>query len=335
MKINKPKSFKDIIEQIGEINVFKYYIPNLKINTPVLSIFRNEKNPSFIVYYRDNKVRYKDFGNGNYKGDCIDLVCQLFNLNKHDAIIKIQEDFGLLKSNSDQELKRVISSLPITKDVKQKKAPDIVVSTRSFNSDELNYWNDYYQDISDLKRENIYVPKKIWINKNPIDLKVSELTFCYYYPENDKWKIYKPNASKEKKWFTNQSFQHIENLDKIQGCKVGIATKSRKDSLILKKALGIDCIVVTQAEDFNCWTSETVERFKKGCKIPYCSADNDLKGNAYSWSMTNNYQFKHVNVPYNIPDLRKPGSFCSDWADLARDYGIEHVYNHFVKKSII
>ena len=91
MKINKPKSFKDIIEQIGEINVFKYYIPNLKINTPVLSIFRNEKNPSFIVYYRDNKVRYKDFGNGNYKGDCIDLVCQLFNLNKHDAIIKIQE----------------------------------------------------------------------------------------------------------------------------------------------------------------------------------------------------------------------------------------------------
>jgi len=50
--------------------------------------------------------------------------------------------------------------------------------------------------------------------------------------------------------------------------------------------------------------------------------------------MTNNYQFKHVNVPYNIPDLRKPGSFCSDWADLARDYGIEHVYNHFIIKNI-
>ena len=78
-----------------------------------------------------------------------------------------------------------------------------------------------------------------------------------------------------------------------------------------------------------------ITKFKKGCKIPYCSADNDLKGNAYSWSMTNNYQFKHVNVPYNIPDLRKPGSYCSDWADLARDYGIEHVYNHFIIKNII
>jgi len=31
MKVNKIKSFKDIINEIGEINIFKYYVPNLKI----------------------------------------------------------------------------------------------------------------------------------------------------------------------------------------------------------------------------------------------------------------------------------------------------------------
>ena len=329
MKINKPKSFKDIIEQIGEINVFKYYIPNLKINTPVLSIFRNEKNPSFIVYYRDNKVRYKDFGNGNYKGDCIDLVCQLFNLNKHDAIIKIQEDFGLLKSNPDQELKRVISSLPITKDVKQKKAPDIVVSTRSFNSDELSYWNDYYQDISDLKRENIYVPKKIWINKNPIDLKVSELTFCYYYPENDKWKIYKPFASKEKKWFTNQAFDHIENIEKVKYCPKVLIAKSKKDKLVLLKALNVTCLITTQAEDITCFNESSIEVLKT-CQEVYTVYDNDLKGKSASWALTNNFGWKHSNVPDRL--LKED---ISDFADFAKFKGIEKVYNHFVQKNII
>lgn len=329
MKINKPKSFKDIIEQIGEINVFKYYIPNLKINTPVLSIFRNEKNPSFIVYYRDNKVRYKDFGNGNYKGDCIDLVCQLFNLNKHDAIIKIQEDFGLLKSNPDQELKRVISSLPITKDVKQKKAPDIVVSTRSFNSDELSYWNDYYQDISDLKRENIYVPKKIWINKNPIDLKVSELTFCYYYPDNDKWKIYKPFASKEKKWFTNQAFDHIENIEKVKYCPKVLIAKSKKDKLVLLKALNFTCLITTQAEDITCFNESSIEVLKT-CKEVYTVYDNDLKGKTASWALTNNFSWKHCNVP---DELLKDG--ISDFADWAKYQGIDKVYTHFKHKNVI
>lgn len=337
MKIKKQVDLKDLIfEKVSQEQIFRFYYPyKFTLNQRCLSCFQKENNPSMIIGTKSQSgdVVFKCF-NSSHKGDCINFVMQMFNLDYLDSLEKIAEDFGL-KESSNIKYEQIIKELPKTTIIKQKKAPDIVVSTRSFNSDELNYWNDYYQDISDLKRENIYVPKKIWINKNPIYLKVSELTFCYYYPENDKWKIYKPRASKEKKWFTNQSFQHIENLDKIQGCKIGIATKSRKDSLILKKALGIDCVVVTQAEDFNCWTPETVEKFKKGCKIPYCSADNDLKGNAYSWSMTNNYQFKHVNVPYNIPDLRKPGSFCSDWADLARDYGIEHVYNHFVKKSII
>jgi hypothetical protein len=327
MKINKPKSFKDIIEQIGEINVFKYYIPNLKINTPVLSIFRNEKNPSFIVYYRDNKVRYKDFGNGNYKGDCIDLVCQLFNLNKHDAIIKIQEDFGLLKSNPDQELKRVISSLPITKDVKQKKAPDIVVSTRSFNSNELDYWNDYYQDISDLKRENIYVPKKIWINKNPIDLKVSELTFCYYYPENDKWKIYFPFKEKSKKWLSNIPLTTSWGLENINKDKNTLICKSKKDYMVCRKIYSY--VTGVQNESIAAFSEDFVNELKKNSKLIYYGGDSDAPGKAASYLITQQFGFKHINpVDRLLPETK-------DWADWAKITNLKTIEDYFKLKNII
>lgn len=327
MKINKPKSFKDIIEQIGEINVFKYYIPNLKINTPVLSIFRNEKNPSFIVYYRDNKVRYKDFGNGNYKGDCIDLVCQLFNLNKHDAIIKIQEDFGLLKSNPDQELKRVISSLPITKDVKQKKAPDIVVSTRTFNSDELSYWNDYYQDISDLKRENIYVPKKIWINKNPIDLKVSELTFCYYYPENDKWKIYFPFREKAKKWLSNIPLQTSWGLENINKDKNTLICKSKKDFMVCRKIYPY--VTGVQNESTAAFSEHFVSKLKENSKLIYYGGDSDAPGKAASYLITQQFGFKHINpVDRLLPQIK-------DFSDWAKKESLGKLNEHFIKKQLI
>ena len=196
MKINKPIDLRKLIfEKVSQEQIFRYYYPyKFTLNQRCLSCFQKENNPSMIIGTKSQSgdIVFKCF-NSFQKGDCISFVMQMFNLDYIDSLEKIAEDFGL-KESSNIKYEQIIKELPKTTIIKQKKAPNIVVSTRPFNSDELSYWNDYYQDISDLKRENIYVPKKIWINKNPIDLKVSELTFCYYYPENDKWKmVYKPS----------------------------------------------------------------------------------------------------------------------------------------------
>lgn len=327
MKILKNKSFKDIINEIGEINIFRYYVPNLKINQVSLSVFRKENHPSFLVYEKEGKIKYKDFGSCNYKGDCIDLVCQLYSLNKHEAIIKIQEDFGLLKPNSSQELKKVIDSLPISKITKKKTAPDIVVATRSFNSEELSYWNDYYQDIEDLKREHIFVPKKIWINKVPLILKSTELTFCYYYPEIDKWKLYKPFAPKDRKWMGNVPLQTswgLENIDKEQNT---IVTKSLKDYMIVRKIYNY--VVGVQNESLAAFSEEFANNLTMGSKKVYYAGDSDIPGKAASYLITENFKWKHLNPPDKyLPEIK-------DWADLAKEKGIEKVYNHLMKKNLI
>jgi len=292
-----------------------------------LSIFRKENHPSFLVYEKEGKIKYKDFGSCNYKGDCIDLVCQLYSLNKHEAIIKIQEDFGLLKPNSSEELKKVINSLPISKITKKKNAPDIVVATRSFTNEELKYWSDYYQDIEDLKREHIFVPKKIWINKVPLILKSTELTFCYYYPEIDKWKIYKPFMPKDKKWMGNVPLQTSWGLENIKKEQNTIVTKSLKDYMVVLKVY--PHVAGVQNESLAAFSEEFASNLTENSKKVYYAGDSDIPGKAASYLITENFKWKHLNPPDKyLPEIK-------DWADWAKNVGIEKVYNHLMKKNII
>lgn len=337
MRVNKPIDLKKQIElKVSPEQVFRFYYPyEFRLNDRCRSCFtERDDNPSMVIGTKSKtgEVIFKCF-NSHHKGDFVSFVMQYFNLDYRESLEKIAIDFGI-KEDDGKKYQSIISSLPITKDVRQKKAPDIVVATRPFNSEELRYWNEYYQDIEDLKRENIFVPKKIWINKNPVIMKSTELCFTYYYPDIDKWKIYKP-FNKKDKWFTNIPFTHIEGLDRIKNCNRVIATKSKKDSMILKTILTNECIIATQAEDISCWTEESIKYLKENSRVQYCSSDNDIKGKAYSWSMTNLHNFKHINVPDGIPDLRKEGKFITDWSDWSRDYGIDTVREYFKKKKII
>lgn len=331
MKINKVIDFKKLIsEKISQEQIFRFYYPfKFNLNERCLSCFTTEKNPSMIIGTKSQSgdVIFKCF-NSNHSGDSINFVMQLFNLDYFEALNKITEDFGL-KDVSNTKYESIIKDLPKTKIIKTKLAPEIIVAERPFNKDELSYWNDYYQDIEDLKRERIYVPKKIWINKQSVYVNPLELTFCYYYPDLDKWKIYKPFSPKTKKWFTNVPFSYLEYIDIIDKSKNVLIAKAKKDKLLLQKALNYENIVVTQAEDLACFSSENINILKE-CKEVYTVFDNDYKGKIASWALTNNFSWKHCNVPDR---LLKEG--ISDFADYGKKHGIEKIYNHFIKKNVI
>ena len=122
----------------------------------LLSAFVKERNPSMIIGTKsqDGDIIFKCF-NSHHKGDCIVFVKELFNLDYREALEKIAKDFGILEMDNTR-YESIIKQLPISKITKKKTAPDIVVATRSFNNEELSYWNDYYQDEEDLKREHIF-----------------------------------------------------------------------------------------------------------------------------------------------------------------------------------
>lgn len=329
MKINKPIDLRKLIfEKVSQEQIFRYYYPyKFTLNQRCLSCFQKDNNPSMIIGTKSNSgdIVFKCF-NSPEKGDCINFVMQMFNLDYLDALLKIAEDFGL-KESSNTKYEQIIKELPKTTVIKQKKAPDIVISTRSFNSNELNYWNDYYQDISDLKRENIYVPKKIWINKNPIDLKVSELTFCYYYPENDKWKIYFPFKEKSKKWLSNIPLTTSWGLENINKDKNTLICKSKKDYMVCRKIYSY--VTGVQNESTAAFSEHFVSELKKNSKLIYYGGDSDAPGKAASYLITQQFGFKHINpVDRLLPETK-------DWADWAKKESLEKVYTHFKQKNII
>lgn len=330
MKVKKQVDLKDLIfEKVSQEQIFRFYYPyDFKLNHLCLSPFIKERNPSMIIGTKsqDGDIIFKCF-NSHHKGDCITFVKEMFSLDYREALEKIAKDFGILEQDNSR-YESIIKELPISKITKKKNAPDIVVATRSFTNEELKYWSDYYQDIEDLKREHIFVPKKIWINKVPLILKSTELTFCYYYPEIDKWKLYSPFAKKERKWFTNCAFDFIEDINNVSDCRRVFISKSKKDKMVLSKAIGNNCMITTQAEDLSCFNEHSIKSLND--KEVYTLYDNDTKGKAASWLLTNNYNFKHCNVPDKY--LKEN---ITDFADLGKKYGIEYVYNHFKRKNLI
>jgi hypothetical protein len=254
----------------------------------------------------------------------------------------VDRDFGLgLQEGKLIESKPVVITWE-TPEIEIKQAPLFqVVYYGKMGKRHLDYWAKLEQGEEDLKRENIYQVKELWRNKRKVgtgDL----LTYGYYYPDIDKWKIYRPFAPKKTdktpvsqwKWDSNVPFDYVDNLGWL-GCPVNcnraFVAKSKKDRMVLMKALGEGCIVDVQAEDAACLDANTLELIKQ---VPqrYIVSDNDKKGKEFSWWLTKQHGFNHVNVPdsYLNGDPK-----CTDFADLCYHYGMDTVINHFKKKGIL
>ena len=256
------------------------------------------------------------------------------------ALSIIDRDFGLgLRSKTIPEWGKMenIITWQRPKDIKISKPPTIQVVTKPFTKVELEYWQKYGIGEQDLIREGIFSPKQIWRNKSRLPLG-NLLTFCYWYDTLQLWKIYRPLAPKrakmtacnEWKWDSAIPFDYCDGLETITDCQFSFLTKSRKDKLVLKKALEIECVVDCQAEDPACIQESTILTLMENSKIQVTVFDNDKKGKESSWWLTNNYGFKHCNVPdkYNKEGI-------TDFADLAEKYGLEAVREHFKEKGFL
>jgi len=326
---------EEIFSRITPYDVFRYYLGEFKVGRNIPNRMRGDTNPSLIISNKYGELRYLDFGNFLWRGDCVNLVMQGFDCTYSEALRIIDKDLQL----------GVFSGTPVEKSpivtwqqpaLAEKIPPLIQVITRKFTGEELKYWEKYYQGIEDLRRENIYSPKSIFFNRKR--LPKGDMAFCYFYPDIEKWKIYRPLAEKRKKdtpvekwkWMSNVPFTYLEGKWDIGDCDLLILTKSRKDNLVLKKALGISCICNTQAEDPSCLDEDTLEFMRLNSNTRVICSDNDAKGKQFSWWLTKEHGYRHCNVP----DIYKEEGI-TDFADMAARHSLEVVKQHFINKKII
>lgn len=319
-----------ILDKISEYDIYKMYMPhqNWKINVVTYSPFRNEKNPSFIIGYRSGALRYVDFGDSSKKGGCFNFVMMLFNVSLNDALLMIDKDFdlGIVSGTSTKNYERIVADYA-QPTATSKREFFIQVKTRKFTNQELAYWNEYYQDIDDLRANNVYSIDTVYLNKQKFPLLDTELRFGYLYEGH--WKIYRPFADKKNKWMPNNvPITMMDGLNDIKDCDVAFINKSKKDYMVMKKV--VPCCCAVQNEGLGCFSEENVEYLKENSDVQILSFDSDETGVKNSQLITEKFGFEYCNVPKLYL-----GEGIKDWADLAKTHGLKTIEKYLTQKELI
>lgn len=319
-----------ILSKITEYDIFKWYMPekSWKINQVTYSPFRNERNPSFLIGNKYGSLYFVDFADSSKRGDCFTFVKLLFNFASLDDVLRlIDKDFGLgISSKPTQEVKRVVPEYKQPESL-GKRYSLIQVVTRKFTNEELNYWNAYHQDLQDLKDNNVYAIKKVYLNKSLFPLKDTELRFGYFYDGH--WKIYRPFGDKKSKWVPNNvPITAMDGRENIVNCDTAFINKSKKDYMVMRKIFPCSCAV--QNEGMACFSQENVDYLKANSKRQILSFDSDITGVENSQQITKLFDFGYCNVPKKY--LREG---IKDWADLVKSYGYYPIENYLKQKQLL
>lgn len=315
---------KFILSKISDYDIYRWEIGEFTVGKSILSPLRKDSNPSFSVYLsQDGKLHHIDYADERYRGDCFDLVCQKYGIELIDALNKLAKDFFLIDSPPDA-YKAITSQY--TKPVMDIKRHSLIqVTTKKLTVKDLQYWNQYLIDKEDLKKEDIYSVKDLFLNRKKIVTGKDELVFAYYYPEG--FKIYMPEREKEHKWLSNITTARVENIKTLDTNSRIVVTKAKKCRICLSKL--IDGVVNVQNESRSCFTDIFIKQLSD--KEVYIQYDSDVAGKKNSMALTSSLGYKHLNVPdpmfqYGVKDF-------SDW--IKYDRNTKRVEDFLKLKKII
>jgi len=252
----------------------------------------------------------------------------LFHISLREALLMIDRDFdlGIISGTSTKNYERIISDYAQPTST-SKREFFIQVKTRKFTHEELAYWNMYYQDIDDLRANNVYSIDTLFLNKQKFPLKDSDLRFGYLYEGH--WKIYRPYADRKNKWMPNNvPITMMDGLQDIKDCDVAFINKSKKDYMVMKKVFPCCCAV--QNEGLGCFSDENVEYIQENSDRQILSFDSDEAGVKNSQLITEKFGFEYCNVPRIYLD-----EGIKDWADLARIHGLKTIEKYLTQRELI
>jgi DNA primase len=323
-------TIEEVKNKLSDYDIFRWYMPDKswKLNQVTFSPFRQEDNPSFLIGNKHGNLSFIDFADTSRRGDCFTFVKQLYNLSTIDDVLKmIDRDFGLGIANGQPtgEYKKITAEYKQPEE--SKRYSMIQVSTRPFTQEELAYWNQYHQDIQDLKDNNIYSISKVYLNKQLFHIKDNELRFGYFYDGH--WKIYRPFGDKKSKWVPNNvPITAMDGKKDVEHCRIAFINKSKKDYMVMKKVYPCCCAV--QNEGVACFSEENVAFLKANSDVQILSFDSDITGVANSQQITKLFDFEYMNVPR---EHLKEG--IKDWADLAKAHGLQAIENYLIQKQLL
>ena len=267
-KAKKPIYTLDwILSKVTEYDIYASYLGEFKVGLIYNSPFREDKNPSFGIYYskRTQQLLFKDHGTG-----------QCGNVIKFVSLIT-----G--KTNYDDILEDIVNHTHITNRTKLASSKHYIPSTETiigvvrqdFTETDKKYWSQFNISLETLKMYNVSsikyylcngIVKGIYKDNNPM----------YAYKVYNHFKIYRPLADKYHKWRNNLEQNDIQGYEQLpETGELLIITKSLKDVMCLYE-MGIPAVSPSSESTFI--PNEALEVLKKRFKRILICFDRDNPG---------------------------------------------------------
>lgn len=361
------KSF--ILNKIDQISIFSVYldIPETIIynciNTGELitSPLRYDNNPTCgFKYDNRGKLKFRDFA-GFIWGDCFDIVGFVISkMYNTDFNVSDKKHFYKILQHISYTFKHIIYGEEIDVNIKagidlglakirnSKNIIEFVV--RSWNTEDIKFWNKYGIDLGWLNINFIYPVDQYYINikTNPKSK--------YYYDKKDPCYAYMLGRDQQglnniKLYFPNRkkgNVRFITNSNVLEGSyglvkkdyDYIIITKSTKDRICLSKHLA-ECVTLygesfpsigvinIPAENYKLstleymWLKEKIKNFKSANLLSLM--DNDRVGKLESIWLKKEFSITPLLIPKNFE--------VKDFSEFREKYGKSKTIN-FIKSTI-
>ena len=305
-------SLRDLLDKVDDYTIYSYYLGSFKpgklMNSPLRS---DDKMPSFAIFpTKDGALLFKDHGTG-IAGNALKFL-------KLYKGIQTREEL-------EKELLRIVrrfnptsSVATVTRSYAPHEDTDIGIVRQPFTEVDKKYWKQFHISIDTLKRFNVFSIKYFLCNR-VVRGTYKETSPMYAYKVYDKFKIYRPLASKYTKWRTNLTNRHVQGLAELpyEGGDLLVITKSLKDVMCLYE-MGISAIAASSETTFI--PDDILRTLRRKWKRVVILYDRDatgmMKARDYSKQYKLNAIFVHKKFKSkDISDAVKNNNFntVKDW----------------------
>ena len=238
-------SLKDLLSMLDDESIYTYYLGKIKLGKLIHSPIRNDdKNPSFAIFRgKEGGLFFKDHGSGD-GGNSIKFV-KLYNhittqQELERELLRIVRKMNPNSGNVIRTYSYSVDSGPT----------DIGIVRQPFMEVDKKYWKQFHISLETLKRFQVFSIKYFLCNR-VVRGTYKESSPMYAYKVFDKFKIYRPLASKYTKWRTNLTNRDVQGLAEIpkEGGNLLIITKSLKDVMCLYE-MGYNAIAASSETTF-------------------------------------------------------------------------------------
>lgn len=301
-------SLEEILCETSEVKICAYYLNIDELPILIKSPLRVDKNPSFSIYIKDEKVYYYDFGNHD-KGNLYDILIKMWGVTFEECLLTIKRDIISINQKFVVyfESTRCIDSRRYKKDV------TLQVKIREWKDYDVKYWESYGISLAWLKYADVYPISHKIITKDSKTYVFGADKYAYVYVERKEGhvtlKIYQPFNKLGYKWSNSHDASVISLWTKIPeyGKQLCICA-SLKDALCLWSNTGIPSIAL-QGEGY--LISDTaIKELKRRFENIYIIFDNDEAGIIDGIKLEKHTNFKNISLPpfdggKDISDLYK------------------------------